>query len=99
MLDEAGVILECDGDTEAMFGYSHENLISRHVSLLLPKLQSIELMAGGRLNPRLHYLCRVGLPFQVRRRDKERYLSYLSLTDLSNVEKRRVRLCIRRSHY
>lgn len=99
MLDEDGVIVDCDGAIEPMFGYAPADLISRHVSMLLPKLQYIELMQNGQLNARLHYLCHIGLPFQVRRRDRRQYMGHLSLSDLSNRNLRRVRMCVWHSSF
>ena len=96
-LDEVGIIIDCDGAIEAMFGYPRADLIFRHVSMLLPRLEDMELIQGGHLSSRLHYLCHVGLPFLVRPRDGEQFLGYLLLTDLSNPAERRLRLSVRRS--
>lgn len=96
-LDEGGVIIDCDGAVEAMFGYSPADLIYRHVSVLLPRLQDMELTQGGQLSSRLHYLCHIGVPFLVRCRDDEHFLGNLLLTDLSTPAERRLRLGIRRS--
>lgn len=97
LLDEKGVILDCDGDVESMFGYDSGRLVARHISTLLPRFQFEELIEHGRLNPNLHYLCHIGLPFQVRRSDAQQYPCYLSITDRSESGRHRVRMCIRRS--
>lgn len=94
-LDEAGAIVDCDGPVEEMFGYAPRDLIFRHISKLIPRLQYMELMQGGHLNPRLHYLCHIGLPFGVQPLEGEPFSGYLSLTDLSDPLARRVRLGIR----
>lgn len=96
-LDKEGGIVDCDGAIEAMFGYSPAELLFRHVSILLPRLQYFELIQGGQLNEKLHYLCHIGLSFLVRPRDHKQFYGYLSLTDLSNPLEWRVRLSIRRS--
>lgn len=96
-LDEVGIIIDCDGAIEAMFGYPRADLIFRHVSMLLPRLEDMELIQGGHLSSRLHYLCHVGLPFLVRPRDGEQFLGYLLLTDLSHPAEWRLRLSVRRS--
>ncbi len=93
-LDEAGVIVACDGNVEAAFAYSPGDLISRHVSTLLPRLGSVELMRNGQLNARLRFLCHVGVYFQVRRGDLAPCACLLSLTDLGNSASRRLRLYV-----
>lgn len=95
-LDEAGAIADYDGAIEAMFDYSPEELLFRHISSLLPRLQYFELIQDGRINERLHYLCHIGLPFLVRPRDQQQYEGYLSLNVVGNSFEQRVRLCIRR---
>lgn len=95
-LDEAGAVVDCDGPVEELFGYAPRDLIFRHVSLLLPRLLYMELMPGGQINSRLHYLCHIGLPFRVQPREGGEFLGALSLTDLGNPAGRRVRLGIRR---
>lgn len=95
-LDEVGMIVDCDGAIEAMFDYSPAELLLRHVSILLPRLQYFELLQNGRINERLHYLCHIGLPFLVRPRDRQPYDGYLSLTGVGGPVEQRVRLNIRR---
>jgi PAS domain-containing protein len=95
-LDEAGAIVDCDGPVEQMFGYAPRDLIFQHISKLIPRLQYMDLMQGGRLNSRLHYLCHIGLPFSVQPHESGQFLGYLSLTDLSDQVARRVRLGVRR---
>lgn len=95
-LDEAGAIVDCDGMAEDMFGYAPRDLTFQHISKLIPRLSYMELMQGGQLNSRLHYLCHIGLPFLVRPCESGQFLGYLSLTNLSDQVARRVRLGVRR---
>lgn len=96
ILDQSGMIRECEGDTVALFGYGHRELIARHVSELLPRLGYEELMHDGRLNSRLRYLCHIGLPFQIKCRGNVQCRGLLSLVDLGNPGELRVRLRVTR---
>lgn len=63
-LDEQGMIHDCNRDSEALFKYPRNELVRRHVSMLLPQLAEWELMQGGQPNPRLRFLCRSGHHYQ-----------------------------------
>lgn len=52
-----------------MFRYVRDELIGRHVSLLVPRLAGIKLLHGGIVNPTLAFQCRCGTPFRVVGRD------------------------------
>lgn len=95
-LDETGVIVDWDDPVETMFGYSPRDLIFRHISKLIPRLLYMELIQGGQINSRLHYLCHIGLPFLVQPDQGKQFQGFLSLTDLGNPLERRVRLGIQR---
>jgi len=81
-LDERGMILDCDRAGEALFKYRRNDLVCRHVSMLLPQLAELELMANGQPNPRLRFLCRIGCNLQTVTHDGERFASELFLTAL-----------------
>lgn len=68
-LDDRGVILACGGACEEMFGFRKDELVGRHVSILLPRLAGVELVQEGRSNSRVAFLCRCAIPFPARRRD------------------------------
>jgi PAS domain S-box-containing protein len=73
MLDEHGMICDCNSSCEALFGYDRGELLGEHVSLLLPQLDARELMRDGQPNPRLRFLCRVSHSFQAVSSDAEKF--------------------------
>jgi hypothetical protein len=68
-VDARGHILDCCEQAEAMFRYVRDELVGRHVSLLLPRLAGVSLLHGGIVNPTLAFQCRCGTPFRVLGRD------------------------------
>jgi len=64
-LTDRGMIKECSQALGKLLGYQPSKLIWKHISLLLPDLADIQLIKGGQINPRLHFLSRVGHRFQV----------------------------------
>jgi PAS domain S-box-containing protein len=93
-LNHAGLIENCSSACEAVFGYPRRELRGRHVSLLLPKLEGIELVNDGRINSRLRFLCRCAVPFLARRRDGTRFNSEVFLNYL-NGKAQRVQILVR----
>ena len=81
-LDDAGMIQECDGNCEEMFGYAQSELKGRHVSVLLPQLEGMALVQNNRANPRLSHLCRCGAAFRGRRRNNESFTTELFINRL-----------------
>jgi PAS domain S-box-containing protein len=73
MLDEHGMICNCNPSCEALFGYPRNELLLQHVSMLLPQLDATTLMCNGQSNPRLRFLCRVGHPFEAISSDDEKF--------------------------
>ncbi len=55
-LDKQGLIHDCNLACEELFKYRHDDLISKHISLLLPNLTGLALINKGAINPRLQYL-------------------------------------------
>ena len=76
-LDERGMICDCSRASESLFKYRRSELVWRHVSMLLPGLETWELIQNGQPNSRLRFLCRTGLPFQAVPRTGERFHSNL----------------------
>ncbi|HQS03483.1 MAG TPA: PAS domain-containing protein [Halothiobacillus sp.] len=64
-VDTTGQILDCDDNTQKVFGYRHRDLKSRHISNLIPSLTGTGLMEGDGINPRLAYRSRCAVPFQM----------------------------------
>jgi PAS domain S-box-containing protein len=69
VLNDDGLIRGCSSTCEEVFGYRQSELLGRHVSLLLPKLEGVDLVSGKEINPRLRYLCHCAIPFLAKRRD------------------------------
>ena len=93
-LDDQGVIQECSGSCEKMFGYPQHELAGRHVSVLLPQLENIPLVLNDQANPRLTHLCRCGAAFRARRRDNKNFATELFINCLDNT-KAGVRMIVR----
>lgn len=85
-LDAQGVIQDCSAAFEEMLGYSRAELVGRHVSLLLPKLEGAELLRQNQVNPRLAYLCRCAIPFRAKRRDGESFATQLFINRLNGAK-------------
>lgn len=64
MLDDLGMIRDCNREGETLFKYRRNELVAQHISLLLPQLAKMELMQNGQPNARLCFLSRTGHNFQ-----------------------------------
>ena len=94
-LDAQGVIQDCSATCEQVLGYARAELLGLHVSLLVPKLEGIELLKQNQINPRLAYLCHCAIPFRARRRDGDSIVTQLFINRL-NGTKAALRMIIRR---
>ena len=94
MLNERGMIRDCSKSLEELVGYTRSELVWRHVSMLLPQLEESAMIRGGRLNPRIGYLCHCGQLFQVRNRDGHSFQSEIRLFELENSGRRTLRLIV-----
>lgn len=65
VLNDSGMIRECNRVCGKLLGYLPTELVWRHVSVLLPQLQGMPLMLGGHINPRLLFLTHIGRRFEV----------------------------------
>jgi PAS domain-containing protein len=63
-VDGLGRISNCNSSGETLFEYRECDLVSRHVSVLLPQLAELELLPKGEINPQLRFLSRIGCPFR-----------------------------------
>lgn len=68
-LNQEGIIQGCSAASESLFGYMQADLLGRHVSILLPKLEGMELVIRNEINPRLRYLSHCAVPFLARKSD------------------------------
>ena len=83
-LDDMGVIRDSSRACEQVFGYLPDELVGRHVSMLLPQLPDTELVQEGRINSRLAHLCHCAFSFQARRRDGRCFASELFINLLGS---------------
>ena len=84
-LAACGTIRDCSRAAERLFGYSREELLEQHVSLLLPSLAAPTalLAQGGRVEPRLAYLSRL-VVFRARPRAGDEFRCQVCLNSLGN---------------
>ncbi len=93
-LDEFGMIRDCNKAGEDLFAYSLRDLVSLHISILLPQLARIELLQKGQLNPRLNYLCHCGHVFLAQSRDGGTFSSELAMVWLERPKAGILRLFV-----
>ncbi|MFZ2161299.1 MAG: PAS domain-containing protein [Sideroxyarcus sp.] len=96
-LDEHGMIQECSKSLERLFGFSQNDLICRHFSLLFPQLTGVEIARAGQINPLLNYLCRCSHHFLTQNRQGEVFTSNLSVAHIGYDGSRLLRIVVRPS--
>ncbi len=84
ILDENGMIIECNPVAEKLLGYPSHELILHHISMLLPQLEAYTLIKDDRINPKLKFMCHCGQLFRVLDRQCQSFFSELHLVELSN---------------
>jgi PAS domain S-box-containing protein len=94
-MDDQGLIQDCSSACEQVLGYPRTELLGRHVSMLVPKLEGIELVRQNQINPRLAYLCHCAIPFRTKRRDGRSFPSQLFISRLDGGAKPGLRMIIR----
>jgi PAS domain S-box-containing protein len=94
ILDENGMIRDCSHTSEELFGYKLRELISLHVSKLLPQLSEFDLIQNGQFNPRFVYLCHCGHLFTAQKSEGGTFLSELCLVNLYQAGKRILKLFV-----
>ncbi len=65
MLNDNGLILNCNTVAEKLLGCMTSQLLWQHVSRFLPQLADTALMLNGKINPRLRFLSRIGHLFEL----------------------------------
>jgi hypothetical protein len=93
-LDGHGMVCDWDSACETLFGHRRSEIVSRHVSTLLPQLADVQLIEGGEPNSRLRYLCRIGVRFQALSRSGERFPCDLFLNTLGSPGGSHLRLIV-----
>lgn len=85
-LNDDGLIQGCSSACEKIFGYKQTELLGRHVSMLLPKLEGVVLVSRNEINPRLKYLCHCAIPFLAKRRDGRNFAGEVFLNRVNSGE-------------
>ncbi len=65
MLNQNGLILNCNSVAATLFGCMTSQLLWQHASKFLPSLAGAVLFMNGTINPRLRFLSRIGHLFEV----------------------------------
>lgn len=95
-LDVRGLIDDCDGTAERLFGCRRDHLLGQPVSLVLPELLEGHLYQSGQINPSLLYRCRIGAPFQARPISAQGFACLLSLVSIGPVSAPHIRVVLHR---
>ena len=83
-VDERGIIQDCSESCESIFGYSRDDLVFQHISMLLPQFSGTAFDQEGRLTPLIFYLCHCGHSFQAQNRQGNVFHSELRIVRLQN---------------
>ena len=94
-LDARGMIRYCNHAGESLFRYRRNELVWRHVSMLLPELAGVELLQGGEINSRLRFLYHIGRPFRALTQKGEGFDGELFLNVLDDSGGGRLSLILR----
>lgn len=94
-LDADGYIQACDKSVEALFGFSQHELVRHHISSLFPKLSSVALMQGNRLNPLFNYICHCDHVFKAINKQSVIITCNLNFLLVENNGKLNLRLIVR----
>lgn len=60
LLNEDGLIQDCNKPVEKLFGFGLSELVWQHISCLFPQLAELALVQKGRINPKLHFISHCG---------------------------------------
>lgn len=94
-LNDTGMIRECSQAVCKLLGYRPSKLIWQHISLLLPQLAETTVMKAGQVNPRLHFLSRIGYQFDVIGQDGAQIAGELFFSIVETLGRQQLRIIIR----
>ena len=60
LLNEEGLIQDCNKPVEKLFGFRLSELVWQHISCLFPQLAELALIQKGQINPKLHFISHCG---------------------------------------
>ena len=82
MLNDNGLILNCNTVAGKLLGCMTSQLLWQPVSRFLPQLADTVLMLNGKINPRLRFLSRIGHLFKLTSPDGEVFPSRLFFNEV-----------------
>ncbi|OIQ80403.1 hypothetical protein GALL_378370 [mine drainage metagenome] len=94
MLNENGMILNCNSVAVRRFGCTTSQLLWQPISKFLPKLSGTVLMQNGKFNPRLRFLSRIGHLFDVMSTGGEIFQSRVFFNEVENYGRQNLCLVI-----
>jgi len=97
LLNERGMIQDCNKSCESLFGYLRRELVWQPISSLFPQLAGAVWFRDGRFNPRLNFLCRCGKLFQTQNRQGDTLTNALIFVRLKYDGRPTLRLIVRPS--
>jgi PAS domain S-box-containing protein len=98
-LNELGIIRESSDAAEQLFGFLRQELLDRHIALLLPQFEQVSFRRKERQSSRLCFLCHIGSQFRALCKDGSEFRCTLFLTDLNNPGVPCVRLFVHKVGY
>lgn len=94
-LNDKGMIRECSKTSWKLLGCPSNQLIWKHITLLLPQLVGVQLMYNKRINPRLRFLSRIGYRFEVVCPDGIHVASEIFFNHVETAERNYLRVIVR----
>lgn len=73
-MDESGLIQNCNDLCEPVMGFKKEELLFRHISVVIKLFSSIPPITGGRLNSQIDFICHCDMPFEVKKKGDDGFL-------------------------
>jgi hypothetical protein len=94
VINPNGIIHGCNKAFERISGYLSSDILWKPVSMLLPQLESINLIAGKEINPRLRFLMHIGHRFDVIGLGGIQLASQLFINEIESLGQRYLRIII-----
>ena len=91
-MDTQGIIRNCNTECESLMGFKKEELVSRHITMLIQALGDVPLMLRGKLNPHLVFICHSGIPFRMKNKAGGTFFSELKIVQLPHMDATQLRL-------
>ncbi len=95
MLDESGMIQDCNKSVENLFGYGLGELVWQHISCLFPEFSGIEIIQKGEIKPTINFISRCGHLFMGLDRQGNTIPNELNFIRLEHQGMRTLRLILR----